>query len=67
MATNNAASYEKVAFSIDEFCARNSISRRTFYNLLEEGIGPRVIQLRGRRLISAEAEADWHRERENAA
>jgi predicted DNA-binding transcriptional regulator AlpA len=67
MATNNAVGYEKAAYSIDEFCRRNSISRRTLYNLLDQGIGPRTMKLGGRRLISAEAETAWHRELENEA
>jgi predicted DNA-binding transcriptional regulator AlpA len=64
MENSQRAPENKAAFSFDEFCRRNSISRRTLYNILEEGIGPRTIKLRGRRLISAEAERDWHRERE---
>jgi hypothetical protein len=64
MANNQVYETGKAAFSIDVFCLRNSISRRTFYNLLEQGLGPRVMKLHGRVLVSAEAEADWHRARE---
>jgi len=57
----------RAAYSLDEFCTRNNISRRTLYNLWDQGIGPRTIKLAGRRLISAEAEIAWHREREGEA
>jgi len=56
----------RTAFSIDEFCMRNGISRGTIYNYWKAGVGPRFMKVRSRRLISAEAEADWHREREAA-
>jgi predicted DNA-binding transcriptional regulator AlpA len=57
----------KSAYSIDEWCQLNSISRRTFYNLEELGKGPRTFNVGTRRLISAEADFDWRREREAAA
>jgi hypothetical protein len=55
------------AFSIDEFCARNGpISRAHYYNLRQAGQAPREMRLLGRVLITAEAAADWRRERETA-
>jgi hypothetical protein len=59
---------ELEAFSIDEFCARHGpISRAYYYKLKNAGLGPREIKLGARVLISAEAAADWRREREAAS
>jgi len=59
--------YAKSADSVEGFCARNSICKATLYNLWKRGEGPRYMQVGSRRLISSQAEADWHREREAAA
>lgn len=58
---------QRAAFSIIEFCERNGISRATYYNLKKAGIGPREMEVLGRKLITGEAETDWHRDREAAA
>lgn len=47
------------AFSIDEFCKRNRVSRATFYNLRKCGLGPRVMKVGTRTLISADAAKAW--------
>lgn len=52
------------AFTIAEFCKRNSISRGMFYKLLAAGQGPRLMQIGTHKRISTEAEADWKRARE---
>jgi hypothetical protein len=59
---------EKLGYSIDEFCTLHSICRGTLYNFWKAGVGPRWMQMQagGRRLISAEAAAEWRREREAA-
>jgi hypothetical protein len=56
-----------LAFSITEFCALHRISRAHFYNLVKAGLGPRVMDVGGRKLISQEAAADWRHEREKVA
>ena len=53
---------EDLAFTIGEFCRNHKISRATYYRLVADGKGPRVMQLRGRVRISAEAAFDWRRE-----
>ena len=58
---------EKLGYSIDQFCLLHSISRGTLYNFWKAGVGPRWMAAGGRRLISAEAAAEWRREREAAA
>ena len=46
------------AFTIDQFCQRNSISRSTYYKMLREGTGPRLMSAGGMHRISVEAESD---------
>src|SRR5829696_4320784 len=58
---------EKLAFSIKEFCTLHGISRAHFYNLRNLGLGPREMDVRGRRVISVEAAKEWRRQREAAA
>jgi hypothetical protein len=57
-------------FTVPEFCLAHRISRTALYKLWTEGTGPRRIQIGAGRsskvLISAEAAADWRREREAA-
>jgi hypothetical protein len=57
----------KAAYSISEFCHDHDISRASYYNMKKSGIGPREMRVNARVLISAEAAADWRREREAAA
>jgi hypothetical protein len=47
------------AYSIEEFCRRNSISRGTFYNLKATGAGPREKRAMGRVLITKESAQEW--------
>lgn len=55
------------AFTIDQFCQRNSISRSTYYKMLREGTGPRLMSAGGMHRISVEAESDRRRQCEAAA
>ena len=50
---------EKLAFSIKEFCFQHDISRSKFYDLLRNGLAPKLIKLGKRRLISVEAAKEW--------
>jgi len=56
----------KDALSIDEFCKRHGISRATYYNQQKDGVGPRVMKVGTRTLISMEAAAEWRRRMEAA-
>ena len=47
------------AFSIPEFCLRNSISSALFFKLIREGRGPRVMRVGRRTLITKESAAAW--------
>jgi hypothetical protein len=55
-----------LAFSIAEFCSLHRISRPYFYKIRNRGLGPKVMVVGGRTLISVEAATAWRREREAA-
>lgn len=55
------------AYSIGEFCAAHRISEMTYHRLQREGLGPRIMKVRNRTIISTEAAAAWRRERERVA
>jgi predicted DNA-binding transcriptional regulator AlpA len=57
---------QKLAMSIPEFSKLHSISRTTFYNLLQEGRAPNTMKVGRRRFISAEAAASWRQRMERA-
>jgi hypothetical protein len=57
---------ERDADSIPEFCRRHHISESFFFRLRTEGLGPRVMKVGSRVLISKEASAEWRRSREEA-
>jgi predicted DNA-binding transcriptional regulator AlpA len=46
-------------FTVPEFCAAYRISRGTFYNLLKDGRGPRLMKLGSRTIVSIEAARVW--------
>ena len=52
------------AFSIATFCRRNAISESFYHKLQQQGLGPRILRLGTRTLITREAAAAWRRERE---
>jgi hypothetical protein len=55
----NAALTEHRAFTIQEFCANNSISKSTFFKLQSQGLAPRVMHVGEAIRISSEDQADW--------
>ncbi|PSO30123.1 hypothetical protein [Bradyrhizobium sp. MOS002] len=55
------------AYSIPEFCAAHGISEVLYYRLGRAGLGPRIMKVGSRTLISIEACAEWRRERETIA
>jgi hypothetical protein len=54
------------AFTVEEFCARNFISKGLFYKLDKAGLAPRyfLVGEKGHRRITAEAEREWQAQRE---
>jgi hypothetical protein len=59
-----AAQIPAAAFSVPEFCTAHRISRAFFYLLQKDGSGPRLMRVRGRTLVTAEAAAEWRRKME---
>lgn len=59
---------EKDAYTVEEFCQRNAISKSELYEQWRSGVGPRVMK-RGSRWvrISREAAAEWRRRMEGGA
>jgi uncharacterized membrane protein YccC len=55
---------EQQAFSIQEFCARNSISLHLYHKLRQQNRGPRTMALGRAIRISIEAERAWRADRE---
>jgi hypothetical protein len=55
-----------MAFSIREFCQTPGFSVDHYFGLQRLGLGPRVMRVGGRVLISHEAAAEWRRARERA-
>jgi predicted DNA-binding transcriptional regulator AlpA len=53
---------EKLAFSIKEFCFQHGISRSKFYDLVRNGLAPKMMKLGSRRVISVEAAKEWRHE-----
>ena len=55
---------QSLAFSVDAFCKAHNISRATYYNIIKEGRGPRLMRVGTKPLISAEAAAEWRKRME---
>jgi hypothetical protein len=55
------------SFSIAEWCRHRRVSVSFFYKMRAEGWGPKTMAVGSRETISAEADAQWCRERETAA
>ena len=55
------------AYSIRAFCQRHSISESFFHKLRSLGLGPAIMKVGGRTLISRESAKRWRAEREAAA
>jgi hypothetical protein len=60
-------SLETLGFSVADFCEAHNISIGHFYALRKKGLGPRVMKVGLRTLISAEEAARWRAERTAAS
>ena len=58
------ADQNSLAMSIKEFCRLHGISEDQFFKMQREKWGPVTMKVGSRTLISAEAAAEWRRERE---
>jgi hypothetical protein len=59
-----SADPNSLAMSIREFCRLHGISEDQFFKMQREKWGPVTMKVGSRTLISAEAAAEWRRERE---
>jgi len=51
-------------FDIRTFCESNKISQALFYQLQKSGLGPRIMKVGRRTLITPEAAAEWRKQME---
>ena len=56
--------YEKKVMTVSEFCETYCVGRNLFYKLLSVGMGPQIMKIGRRTLISVEAADAWGREME---
>lgn len=49
----------KSSLSVAEFCFQENISRSMFYKILKLGLGPRIMKIGRRTLITAESAREW--------
>ena len=56
---------EKQAYSVVGFCKAHEISRGLFYLQHKQGLGPKLMKIGRRTLISAEAAREWRRRMES--
>jgi hypothetical protein len=54
-------------YTIPEFCRRHGFSESFYHKLQQKGLGPRIMKVGARTLISLDAAAQWRQEREEAA
>src|SRR5262249_48579446 len=54
----------QVCFSIKSFCIAHHLSREMFHKMQRMGIGPQVMRIGRRVLVSSESAARWRAERE---
>jgi predicted DNA-binding transcriptional regulator AlpA len=57
----------RAAQTVAEFCDDNRISRSKFYQLIDQGIAPRIMRIGAKVLITSDAAAEWRAEREAAS
>ena len=55
----NDLSAEFDTYDVPTFCARHRISRAMFYKLVKEGLGPQLMKVGARTLVSREAGTAW--------
>ena len=60
----NDADADADAYSIAAFCKRHGISESFFFKLKSQGLGPRVMRIGSRVLITREAASEWRQQRD---
>jgi len=59
-------SHTAQTMTLAEFCRDHKLCRASLYKLWHKGIGPRVIKIGRKNLITVEAAEQWRREREQS-
>ena len=54
----------KNSFSVNEFCFQENISRSMFYKICKLGLGPKILKVGRRTLITALSAAEWRKKME---
>lgn len=65
--TDSSVGVPQAAYSVAQFCAAHGFTKVMFYKLMKQGLGPRVMKVGTRTLISMEAAAEWRRAMEDGA
>lgn len=56
---------EHDAYTVDQFCHRNNLSRSKFYELRKEGLAPQLFYIGTSPRISVESATKWRRQMED--
>ena len=54
----------KKSFNVNEFCFQENISRSMFYKILKLGLGPKILKVGRRTLITEQSASDWRKKME---
>jgi hypothetical protein len=65
--TQEPVAVNREAYGVVEFAQAHGVSRAHLYNLWRDGVGPKVMRVGRRTLISKEAAAAWRRQMEAAS
>ncbi|HZW20241.1 hypothetical protein [Noviherbaspirillum sp.] len=49
----------KPVFTIRQFCEDHDLSKAFFYKLVRNGLGPKVLKVGRRSMVTTEAAAEW--------
>jgi hypothetical protein len=65
--TLDPPTHQRAVYTVNEFCTAHRISRSQLYKLWQAGVGPRIMRVGSKILITNEAAADWRSKREAAS
>jgi hypothetical protein len=57
----------RAAYSVRDFCVAHGITKVLFYKLIKDGVGPRIMKIGRRTLISVESATEWRRHLEETS
>jgi hypothetical protein len=62
-ATDLPSVEDRAVYTVAQFLRAHSISRGKFYDMVRKGLGPRMMKVGTRRMISVEEAARWRAKR----